>query len=163
MNELTQGMLKELLDYDEESGIFTWKFSRRGVKKGTVAGTLKDGYININIFGRFYRAHRLVWLYFYGKFPVSYIDHIDGIRSNNRLNNLREATTSENNYNQRMSRANTSGVKGVSWYKRDNNWEARIGVKGKYLFLGRFSTIEEAEQAIKIKREELHKEFANHG
>lgn len=86
---LTVERLRELLDYDPETGVFRWKEPRRKCRVGEVAGSLrKDGYVKIQVDGRFYQAHRLAWLCVYGVWP-SAIDHIDGNRANNAIANLR--------------------------------------------------------------------------
>jgi hypothetical protein len=154
---ITQEELKELLSYDQDTGIFTWNKSKKQ------AGTLTySGYKRIIIKNKSYYAHRLVWLYVNGYMP-DYVDHINMNRSDNRLCNLRKATNAENQCNKKITKNNTSGVKGVSWFARDNNWRARIQFDGKHIHLGYFNTIEEAKTAIENTRVELHREFANHG
>jgi hypothetical protein len=143
--ELTQKRLKELLSYDQNTGLFYWKVSRRGVKQGTVAGTkTKRGYIQIRIDGKSYLAHRLTWLFFYGEWPKQHIDHINHNTSDNRIDNLREASQQENTKNRSKNKNNTSGISGVHWDKKSNKWQARIGVNGKRIHLGFFDNKEEA-------------------
>ena len=99
--ELTQARLKELLYYDQKTGIFTWKESRRCVKKDDVSGTLDSkGYVIIMVDRIRYKAHRLAWFYIYGVWPKNDIDHINTIRHHNFIVNLREATRGENLQNQ---------------------------------------------------------------
>jgi hypothetical protein len=95
---LNKERLDELLDYSPDSGLFTWKVNRRGkAKSGCIAGSKNgQGYILIKIDGKFYFAHRLAWLVTHGTFPINMIDHIDGNRENNKINNLREATAEQN-------------------------------------------------------------------
>ena len=98
---ITQTRLKELLNYDPISGIFTWKTSRGGRKPGSIAGTkcIHKGYITIQIDGTLYRAHRLAFLYMIGRLPEDQVDHIDRCKDNNAWSNLRECTQAENQLN----------------------------------------------------------------
>lgn len=122
---VTQEQLKELLEYQPESGEFVWLAAKsRRVKVGAKAGSLRrvNGYTTIRIDGQRYRSHRLVWLYSYGVFPEKDIDHVNGNRNNNCLENLREVSRSENSRNVRMKSNNTSGFTGASLVekKREN-------------------------------------------
>lgn len=159
---ITQEYLKEVLNYNSETGIFTWKV-RKGVrgKVGAVTGTLSKyrGYLDIKIDGVLYPAHRLAWLYVYGKMPDNLIDHIDCDRVNNRISNLREATHSENLRNTGRTVVNTSGFKGVSLHKMTGKWQARVGVNRTRKYLGLFDTPEEAFIAYQAAAQELHGEF----
>lgn len=112
---LTQERVKELLRYNAETGEFIWIVKRQGIKVGGIAGCLDthNGYIRTQIDGTMYLTHRVVWLYSYGEFPEKDIDHIDGNRSNNRTENLREVSRSVNAQNRALSSRNTSGVMGV--------------------------------------------------
>ena len=143
---LTQKEVKEILNYDPLTGIFTRKVSpSRKIRAGSVAGHLnKLGYTEIMISGKIYKAHRLAWLYVYGYFPEHQIDHKDRNKSNNRINNLRHATHSCNMRNTGLQQNNTSGIKGVSWYKRSDKWRARIKVNNKHRHLGYFTDFSEA-------------------
>ena len=91
---ITQEELKELLDYNPETGLFTWNVYNN-IKNKTTAGTFNDGYIQIKIKQKIYQAHRLAWLYVYGEWPKGQIDHINGIRDDNRIENLRDVTNRE--------------------------------------------------------------------
>ena len=165
-NDLTVEFVRAILDYDPEIGIFRRR--RRADRAtrwntrwaGTIAGAFNNlGYRVIGIDGRTYLAHRLAWLIVTGKWPGAQIDHANLDPSDNRFSNLREATVSQNQYNQRMRADNTSGVKGASWRKSSGKLRGRIGLNGKQLHLGYFDTIEEAEAAIALKRAELHGQF----
>ena len=120
--------LRRIFDYDPETGHFTWVVKTHPkVTIGKIAGRRdRKGYIEIKVHNRFYRAHRLAWLYVYGEWPRDQIDHINGVRDDNRISNLREATSAQNCSNKGMSKNNTSGFKGVSWYKPTSKWGARI-------------------------------------
>ena len=158
MTELTQERLQELLSYDPETGIFTNLKSRGRVKIGAVAGSKNpNGYIYIAIDSKKYRAHRLAWLYVHGNFPANQIDHINEVKDDNRIVNLRLATNLENHQNQSSPRTNnTSGYLGVIWDKFSGKWRARIKVNGKQKHLGCFDTGEEASEAYVTAKRELH-------
>lgn len=158
---ITYKELTEALDYDIGTGIFTWKYDRASrAMKGQVAGTLcTDGYISININYHIYRAHRLAWLYCFQEWPDNYIDHINGIRHDNRLDNLREATRIENSHNIKAHKDNKTGIKGVYYNKLNNNYRAQIRYNGKTIALGSFKTVDEAAIAYNNKAAELHGEF----
>jgi hypothetical protein len=161
---LTQQTLKEYLHYDPETGVFTWiKKSANRTVIGSIAGTPhKRGYIRIKIKRKFYMAHDLAILYTDGFLP-NRVDHRNGITNDNRRLNLRVCTQAENSWNRRTHSNNTSGVKGVSFYKANQKWKARVMAHGVSHFLGYFDSIEDAKDAVTKKREELHKEFSNHG
>ncbi|HBY9796140.1 TPA: hypothetical protein MJA66_14730 [Klebsiella pneumoniae] len=160
---LNKERLDELLDYSPDSGLFTWKVNRRGkAKSGCIAGSKNgQGYIIIKIDGKFYFAHRLAWLVTHGTFPVNMIDHIDGNRENNKINNLREATDEQNMWNSAAGKNNKTGVKGVSWDGRRKRFRASISIKGKNKEIGSYLSLKDAESAIKDYRLKLHGKFAN--
>ena len=144
--KLTQKKLKQILNYDPDTGIFTYKvkFCRK-IRAGSVAGTLdKDGYIRIKISGKLYKAHRLAWLYVHGYFPEYEIDHKDRNKSNNRINNLRHASSQCNKRNVGLRQDNTSGIKGVGWDKKSDKWRVQITVNNKNYYLGLFADFAEA-------------------
>ena len=124
--------MNELLSYNPDTGIFTWKVRvGQRVAAGAIAGTLLDhGYIAIRVNGRGYRAHRLAWQAVHGEWPEQEIDHINGIRSDNRICNLRLATRQENCRNQKKTDSNTSGTVGVSWDKSQSVFKACIMING---------------------------------
>lgn len=155
---ITQKRLKELLDYDPGTGIFTWRVGRGGKAKAvSFAGTVSNrGYLQIRIDAKRYYAHRLAWLYFHGEFPSNQLDHINRVRSDNRIANLRPATNSENQQNLSKRRDNTSGVIGVSWHKQRGKWVARIRVNGRYIYLGLYETVEAATAARLLAKAKLH-------
>jgi hypothetical protein len=162
---ITQEELKSRLHYDELTGVFTWiNISRGGVIIGNPAGSISKtaGYIEIGLFSKSYWAHRLVWLYIYGKFPKGQIDHIDHNRVNNSLSNLREVTNQENCRNKSLSPKNTSGVTGVFFRKSCGKWDAKIKVNQINIHLGAFNTIEEATIARK-EAEVFYGFHENHG
>lgn len=160
---ITQEILKQNLHYNPQTGDFTWIKVCGGVKRGKIAGhkESENDYVKIRLLGKLYKAHRLAWLYVYGTWPKEYIDHINNIKSDNRINNLREATKRQNNTNVGIRSDNTSGFKGVCKY--GNKWVSRIKHKGKKIHIGYFDTPEAAHKAYIITADKLHKEFANYG
>ena len=158
---ITQSQLKELLDYDPETGVFRCKVSRGKRRAGAIAGSPdKDGYILLSIYKKPYKAHRLAFLYMVGKFPKNYTDHINGIVNDNRWENLREATSSQNSCNRRRMRGKESGLKGVTWHKKSKKWEARVVLNGKHNYIGLFVDKNIAVKAVKDLRDKLHGDFA---
>jgi hypothetical protein len=130
---------------------------------GYVAGTVSaNGYIIIKIKGKVYLAHRLIFLLHHGYLPA-YIDHIDGNKLNNRIENLREATKTENGLNQKIRVDSKTGVKGVTWHKTNKKYHAQLKVNGVIKHIGYFDDIDSASQAITQERNKHHGEFANHG
>lgn len=147
---LTQTRLKEVLDYDPKSGLF----SRVGTGKSKV-GSLVNGYIRIMVDGKRYMAHRLAFLFMAGSFPAEETDHINGICDDNRWSNLREVTHMENLRNQKRPKDNTSSVVGVCWNKAAGKWTAKIGVKGKEMHLGLFTNFADAVYVRKSAEDQL--------
>ena len=160
---ITQAQLKKDLHYDKDTGIFTWIKFLVLIEKGTKAGCSVDGYIAIGINGRQYRAHHLAWLYVYGEFPQGKeIDHINHIRDDNSISNLRLVTRQENNKNKSMQSRNKSGALGVYWDEKALKWRALIGVDNRLIYLGQFKEIEDAKKARK-KAEKKYGFHENHG
>jgi HNH endonuclease len=150
--ELTQRELKNFLNYDVMSGDFSWLIDvSNKTKAGDISGYLdKYGYRQICIFNKKYAAHRLAWLYVYGSFPVMDLDHINGVKNDNRISNLRQVTKSENSQNRIKAQVNNKlGVLGVSKVWKKNSYLAKIQVNGKEKKLGQFKTIEQAVEARK--------------
>ena len=164
MRDLTVDLLNELFDYDKETGDLLWKACKsRRVRAGAIAGSLEsNGYKRLKINFKSYLVHRIVFLMHKGYLPKT-IDHINGDRSDNRIENLRAVTANQNQHNRKLNSNSTSGFKGVSWCKTQNNWRASIKLEGKAIELGRFNTPEEADVVVRAAREELHGTFANHG
>jgi hypothetical protein len=155
---ITQEELKESLDYNPETGLFTWKIKPRlRSEAGDIAGTYALGYISICYRQKFYRAHRLAWLYIYGEWPENQIDHINRIRDDNRICNLRLSTNSENGQNKiKANKNNSSGLLGVFIDKRDNRIYSKITIGKKIIHLGCFKSKEKAHEAYVKAKKELH-------
>src|SRR6266550_6520341 len=159
---LTAERLRELLDYDAETGVFRWRHKRgNGCKAaGSIAGFPDERYIRIGIARRTYRAHRLAWLWMTSHWPDEEIDHINGVKSDNRWSNLRGATRAQNMRNQGPRKDNTLGVKGV--YKvSPNRYRVEIRHHGKLFRIGLFKTTEEAREAHGALARQLHGEFCH--
>lgn len=163
--------VRELLDYNPETGALIWRVDRTngkgrilraaGSEAGGVGATSKtNSYRIIKIDGRKYLAHRIAWLIMTGSWPAKGIDHADGDGLNNRWINLREANQSQNSGNQRLSRNNTSGAKGVSWSADKGKWRAQIKVGGKARNLGYFATPEDAHAVYVDAAKKYFGEFA---
>jgi hypothetical protein len=155
-NDLTSNRVRELLDYDAESGIFTWKIDRSiRVRAGDRAGSIQhDGYIKIGINGSAYFAHRLAWLWVTGEWPKEEIDHVNLVKDDNRFCNLREATRLGNVVNIPPRQRPTALPRGVS-IARNGKFVAQIAG----LHLGTFATPDEAGQVYNIAATDLYGEF----
>jgi hypothetical protein len=161
-DKITQERLKQLLNYDRCTGIFTWKDSRGGtVCIGDVAGAPSGkGYILITIDDVLYKAHRLAFLYEHGYIPYR-VDHRNRNRSDNSIENLRSATPSQNVANSSISKNNTSGYKGVHYDKKKNRWRANICVNGVRIRTKRYLTPEDARDAYDELANKHFGEFAS--
>jgi hypothetical protein len=158
-SDLTAERLRALLDYDAETGTFTWRDGRWFGLAGKVAGVKTvAGYIKVGVDGRVYSAHRLAWLHVTGAWPAHQLDHIDGERGNNRLANLREATRTQNSWNKKRAKHSTTGFKGV--WRSGAKWAATIRKNGRPVYLGTFETAEEAHAAYVTAAQEHFGEFA---
>lgn len=163
MSTLQQSELKKLLHYCPETGVFTWKLSQGTVKKGSAASSVNArGYPRIGVNGKMYTQHRLAFLYMEGEFPPDGVDHINGIKEDNRWSNLRKASQRENGKNTKLGHNNTSGVSGVSYERKSNSWRARISVDGVRLSLGNYKHFFDAVAARK-SAENKYNYHPNHG
>jgi len=175
--KMNQSLLKEILNYDFETGIFRWKVrpshhfkTARGYKSfntqfsGKEAGHVHsfEKYKCISISRKEYKAHRLAWLYVHGSFPKDQIDHINGIRGDNRLCNLREVTNNVNQMNSKVRNDNNSGVIGVCWNTSKHRWVVQISNNSKRKTLGYFKDLFEAV-CIRKSAEKKLGYHSNHG
>ena len=164
MFELTQDIAREFLDYDPDTGALTWRpreakwFANTGASKtwnkrfaGKPAFTASDArnYKMGTILGENQKAHRVIWLWFYGEWP-DVIDHINGIPFDNRVANLRSVDTWSNCKNSSQRKDNTSGHTGVAWYAPRNKWRVQISKDKKNSHVGYYNTLESALQARKV-------------
>ena len=150
----TQEELSAIFDYDQTTGVLFWKpragdVSWNKVIGGKPSGCLDSkGYIRIRTNGAVWVAHRVIWKLIHGEDP-DFIDHINGIRHDNRVGNLRSVTQTENARNTKRKRHNTSGVSGVHWRSKDQRWAATIHNEGKLIRLGQYRSFEDAVKARK--------------
>jgi len=173
---LTQEYVKECLHYNQTTGVLTWKkrplrhFANARIARswntrhqGKVVNTkTRQGYITIRLQGRVYPAHRLIFLYMEGRWPVALIDHIDQQKDNNSWANLREVSPLENMRNMKLAKNNTSGVTGVHYSKFHKKWIASISIRGVFTRFRGFATKEEAVELREFVAQEagFH---VNHG
>ena len=160
---LTQAQVREMFFYADGKLFWRKKTSRKTVV-GNEAGTLckNDGYRQIMINRRIYGTHRLVHLYHHGWIP-EITDHINQNPTDNRIENLRNATRVENAYNCKLRSDNTSGVKGVTWCKNKRKWLARLYADKRCVYLGRFADMQDAIAAVMLARTQYHGAFASEG
>lgn len=157
--------ISSILHYEIDSGIFYWKKkTKNNIQAWKIAGTKRksDGYIKITIDKKGYPAHRLAFLLVTGKFPLLQIDHINGITSDNRWDNLREVTNGDNQKNTRIRKDSPLGVAGVYWVSKSQKWVSSIKSCGEQIHIGSFSTLFDAVCARKSAETKFgfHK---NHG
>lgn len=156
--DLPYERLRQLLRYEASTGVFTMLVARGRKPAGTEAGYVNnEGYRQIAIDGRWFLAHRLAWFYMSGTWPCAEIDHINRNPSDNRLENLRECSRSQNEANSRRA-VNRSGFRGVSELR--GKWQATIKKDGRTVYLGRFSTPQEAGAAYEAAARSLHGDFS---
>jgi hypothetical protein len=168
IDDLTAQQLREVLDYDHSTGQFHWR-RRKNVHHttnvryaGKPAGhqCKRLGYVLLGINRRLYRAHRLAWLYVYGRWPEGELDHVNTDKMDNRIGNLRIATRSQSMGNVGTPKHNTSGLKGAYWDKRAGRWLAQIKHQKRQHHLGYFDTAQEAHAAYAKAALRLHGAFA---
>ena len=158
---ITQELLHDILNYDPSTGIFSRKKSFSNASKmGKPLGGNKPRHKVIRINNKAYGAHRLAWLYVYGKWPNGYVDHINGDPTDNRISNLRDSTQSQNLCNSKLPVTNKTGVKGVSWDSERKQWFAKLNYRKKQYPLGRYDDFDVACQVVMQKRLEIHGSFA---
>ena len=158
--DLTSEYLHQLLEYRD--GKLFWKVNRGKARIGEEAGCVGNrGYLVIVVNGKQRMAHRLIWL-MHGKELTEMLDHIDGDQLNNRIENLRAVTNSQNQRNQKLRKDGTSGIKGVSWISSYKRWSGQVWHEGKLYRAGYFKDKDECAAAVRELREQLHGEFARH-
>ena len=153
--DLSAARLRELTNYNEETGEFT-----SAKRPNRVIGFLvpPKNYVRVLLDGYQYYAHRLAWLYVYGEWPKQHIDHINGIKTDNRIANLRDVSPEVNqqNWRQATSWNKTSGLLGVCWNRRNGRWMAQISIKNRTRVIGAYSSAEEAHAAYIAAKRKLH-------
>jgi hypothetical protein len=156
---ITQKILKELFEYKD--GHLFWKKSRIASKSGLPAGCEKS-YRWIKINRKLYPEHRLVWMYHYGIFPEKQLDHINRVKTDNHIENLREVTASQNCLNKASNKNTSSKKKNITFHKKTNKWQVNIWLNKKLKHLGLYRHIDIAETIAKLARHKYHGEFACH-
>lgn len=153
---LNQSELKQYLDYDANTGHLTWiKKANKGTVINSRAGSLTpSGYRRVKLLGQQYAEHRLIWCWYYGHYPSQHLDHINHIRDDNRIINLREVTISENARNRKTQNSKTS-ERGIWYCRRRDRFIAEITLNGKKVYQGTFKTSDEAIKQRKLKETEL--------
>lgn len=148
--------IKEYLDYNSSTGSFLWKkrYGSSRVKIGSVAGAIVKGYVMITFCGNRYYAHRLAWFLHYGSWPKNDIDHINGIKNDNRIENLRDVSTSDNCINRKCHR--DGKLPGCTFDISRGKWYSKIRINGKRIHIGYFSTAEEASSAYLSFKEKMN-------
>lgn len=155
--------LKNLLDYNQGTGMFVWKVDHGPkYKAGTDAGYVGQGYVRIYIKRKSYQAHRLAWLYVHGEWPKGEIDHINRDGTDNRIVNLRDVTHSQNMINKGPKSNNTTGHPGVQYDRQRNKYRAVVAREGRKYCGGRHPTIEAAIAARKRLEKEVWGDFEIH-
>ena len=153
-------ILKQRLTYDEKTGVFRAKINNGCNKAGFVVGSMNgNGYIQIMLNGKLYLAHRLAWLYINGEFPKGSLDHINRNKDDNRIDNLRVCTLSQNSQNTNICRNNKSGFKGVHFNKAKNRWVSKAMIKGVSYHIGNFIELDMAAKAYENFAKQMHGEF----
>lgn len=152
--QITVDQIKAVLNYDPETGVFTW------IKNGRVAGWANPlGYVYIRVLGKLRQAHRLAWLYVHGEFPAENIDHKNRVPGDNRISNLRPCTQRQNLANTATRRDSTTGIKGVNLMPH-GRYRAMISRDGRMKHLGMFASAAEAQAAYLNAAREMRGEFA---
>lgn len=174
--DITQAIVRELLEYDQDTGILRWKdrdrrwfLSKASQKQfqskfaGKIAGSrCSKGYIHVSIANRLCKAHRVIWLWMTGEWPQGLIDHENHVRDDNRWSNLRSVSPLGNSQNKAVRSDNTSGTAGVVLHKSNQKWAARIKINGKRVSLGEYFDKADAIEARKAA-EKLYGFHPNHG
>ena len=161
MKKLTHDRAQEMLNYDPSTGVFTWrKKPNRNIVVGSIVGSYdKDGYLETRLDREPLKIHRLAWFYVHGVWPDGDIDHKNGIRADNRIDNLRDVTASENQCNRHTGRPNKSGFRGVVYHSKTGRWTSRLMVKGKSYSFGYHDSPQEASVLYEAAAKELKGEF----
>ena len=156
---MNQNELKELLHYCPETGVFTRRKTIGRHKAGAIAGAKPTGYlkyISIHVARQRFLAQRLAWLYVYGEWPSADIDHINRIKTDNRIENLRQVTRSQNMQNVWLHKHNTSGHKGISWVEKLKKWRVYLFVQRKQIYIGLFTDFDSAVAAYRAAATQHH-------
>lgn len=159
--------LKTFLSYDPSTGLVKWALNlnsraRVGREFGMKRRSKRTFYRFGKIHGVPYHTHHVAWAIYYGEWPDGFIDHVNHDGTDNRIENLRVVSVSENNKNMRLRKTNKSGHVGVSWFSRDKKWRVQVSVRGRNTHVGYFDNLEDAVASSKAAHES-HGYHANHG
>jgi hypothetical protein len=158
---ITQELLHTLFDY-KNGHLYRKNIRKAGIKAGSLAGYKNNnGYLQVTIQRKKYLIHRIVFLMHYGYLPDE-IDHINNTPTDNRIENLREATRLQNCHNQKMTTKNKTGAKNVIWINKRKKWRVAMRINGKAKSFGYFFDLELADLVAQEVRNKYHKQFANH-
>jgi len=169
MQQITQDQVKDLFEYREDGFLVRKRASMgNGIYAGRPVGNLNakalgsrnTRYVTTKIQGQHWCVHKLIYLYHHGHVPEQ-LDHINGNSLDNRIENLRPATSAQNMSNRKIFSNNTSGCKGVNWNKRNKKWQVSVGVNKKQKHIGYFDDFELAELVALEARDKYHGNFAN--
>lgn len=156
--------IERRLRYDPMTGKVHRRTAEGGSKPGNIVGCLgRSGYLYARILGKCFLVHRLAWMLHHGEWPEYEIDHKNGIKTDNRIANIRPCDRSQNMWNSKTRADNTTGYKGITFSSLHGKYRARIQLNGKRLHIGLFKTPEEAARKIAEHREAVHGKFTNHG
>ena len=163
-DKISHEELIQILNYDQDTGIFYWKVTHHRIKKGDIAGSLSGDkkYIQIRIKRKLYYAHVLAYFYITKEWPVKVIDHIDGHGLNNSFNNLRSVTQKENSMNRVPNKNSKSGYKNIAWLDSLKKWRVKFKVNGKDIHIGVFDDLEMAKAIASEYRDKYHGKYACH-
>lgn len=161
VDKITQERVKQVFSYDEKTGDLFWRVNKSScVRVGRKAGSVNArGHVNVHLDGIMCAAHQLVYLMFHGHVPKE-IDHINRVKTDNRIENLRECTSTGNKGNIGLLSNNKSGFRGVSFNNRSQMWHAQIKIKGKQTYLGRYDDPKEAALVYNEAAKKHFGEFA---
>lgn len=157
-HELTADVVRHWLDYDPETGALTWRRPWGLARVGALVGVINHhGYRVFGFRGKQRQAHRIAWLHYHGEMPLHFIDHVNGVRDDNRICNMRNATPEQNSQNKRVPMpSNRTGLMGVTLHKKTGRWQSAIGHRGTVHYLGLFDSPEAAHAAYLVAKRRLH-------
>jgi hypothetical protein len=158
---MTKDYLNQLFRYENGKLFWQIKIAKKTIIGEEVGSLTKGGYLSVVVNKKAYRLHRLIFLHQKGYLP-KILDHINGIKTDNRIENLRPASFEQNTQNAKIRKDNTSGSKGVRWHKHAKKWAVRVKANKKIFHFGYFKDFELADLVAQEARNKYHKEFARH-